>query len=511
MKSKLRKWVWGICVLLVMSVLGATVTYASDVKKINIEGYDLTENAMRIYLNSDSDTAIKEDNLNIILGDSVYTAEKVTPFADTDEGVSYLVLVDVSGSVTDEDVANTREILTKLVEKKGEQDNISIVEIRNEIVKTDFISDKNALLELIQAMERTREDTNLYLAVREALKILTAEENCHQKKCLVIISDGMDDQKNGILFEDVRDAIRRENIPICTLAMPWKQTTAGSEDAPDKVMKSFTENAAGGVHIRYEDGGLDNEAIADAFLEFSHGGVVVEIALEDFVPNGSNVTLSVELQVGEEMIQGDSCQIPSHEISAVITEKLQEESPEQNGTEVEETDVENTHNSSKAVYVIILVAAVAAMAGLGVAILHKRKPLEENSEKEVPEYALEDISATRAGQDEEPETETKSELHKPVMVTLTEVGPVATRILTAECEDTLVIGRRKSAGLVIAEDHQVSGMHCELRMEKGKMYLRDLDSTNGTFLNGILVTVETQVHQEDIIYIGAFEYRISWE
>lgn len=67
-------------------------------------------------------------------------------------------------------------------------------------------------------------------------------------------------------------------------------------------------------------------------------------------------------------------------------------------------------------------------------------------------------------------------------------------------EDKLVIGR-KGADLAI-EDKAVSRSHAEIRRESGAWWIRDLGSTNGTFLNNEKVT-ETELHHLDEIRVGS--------
>ena len=517
MKSKFIKWIGTICVAMMMFSYGGNQVQAADIKQLHIEEYELSENKMRIYMNVDDSVLVGKDNLEIVLGDTTYEAETVTSFSDTKEGVSYLVLVDVSGSVTPNDIVNVREILTELVGMKNDVDNMSIVEIRNEITKTDFVSDKETLLEEIKEIERTSEDTNLYLAIREVLKILNEETACHNKKCLIVISDGKDDQKNGILFEDVRDAIKEEKIPICTLAMPWGGSKA---EEPDKVMKSFTENAAGGIYIRYQDGEFDNAGIAKRFSEFAHGGMVAEISLEGFEPNGSMVTLSVDSSDDNNLIKGDSYEIPSYAISSVIVKEEPADVAEETVMEIE--NEESSVTQYKWIYPVVILVGIVAVALVVIVCVKKKGKKEESTldsgSKEKEESAAssekmfdyEVATPTKDGEEELVAMQNEEEVEK-CYITLTEIGPMATRVLHAEFTDSLVIGRRKSSGLAITDDNQVSGTHCKLWMDAGVMYVVDLDSTNGTILNGVPVTVRQQVRQEDIIMIGAFEYRISWK
>lgn len=74
---------------------------------------------------------------------------------------------------------------------------------------------------------------------------------------------------------------------------------------------------------------------------------------------------------------------------------------------------------------------------------------------------------------------------------------------------TYIIGRE---GHIYVNDPTVSKQHAEIKISKGEVYLRDLGSTNGTFLikNNRLVPFHegyVQVHQP--IVIGNRQYTIQ--
>ena len=51
--------------------------------------------------------------------------------------------------------------------------------------------------------------------------------------------------------------------------------------------------------------------------------------------------------------------------------------------------------------------------------------------------------------------------------------------------DVKVLGRDKGPGIdVVAKVGCVSGVHCQLEMENNKLYVTDLGSTNGTYVDG---------------------------
>ena len=74
-------------------------------------------------------------------------------------------------------------------------------------------------------------------------------------------------------------------------------------------------------------------------------------------------------------------------------------------------------------------------------------------------------------------------------------------------QDELTIGR-SSDNAIRLDDQSASGHHCVILRVGGRYVLRDLDSTNGTLLNGSPAT-EVRLRPKDIIRIGALELMID--
>jgi pSer/pThr/pTyr-binding forkhead associated (FHA) protein len=75
---------------------------------------------------------------------------------------------------------------------------------------------------------------------------------------------------------------------------------------------------------------------------------------------------------------------------------------------------------------------------------------------------------------------------------------------------TLLIGRRESCDVVLRFAN-VSAHHCELTLEQGYWFVRDLNSRNGTKVNGLRVTAKKRVDPGDRLAIAQrnYEFRYS--
>ena len=64
--------------------------------------------------------------------------------------------------------------------------------------------------------------------------------------------------------------------------------------------------------------------------------------------------------------------------------------------------------------------------------------------------------------------------------------------------DRLTVGRAEGNDIVLADDGQVSRVHAVFERLAGTWSIRDVNSRNGTFVNGTRVTGEARVGPADV-------------
>lgn len=70
------------------------------------------------------------------------------------------------------------------------------------------------------------------------------------------------------------------------------------------------------------------------------------------------------------------------------------------------------------------------------------------------------------------------------------------------------VGRKPGLSLTIPRE-TVSGLHAEFFEQDGRLYVRDLNSTNGTFVNGRRVNAETELNPNDVVQFADAPFRIA--
>ncbi|HET9029020.1 MAG TPA: FHA domain-containing protein [Candidatus Aquilonibacter sp.] len=72
----------------------------------------------------------------------------------------------------------------------------------------------------------------------------------------------------------------------------------------------------------------------------------------------------------------------------------------------------------------------------------------------------------------------------------------------------LVLGRDRSSGLVLA-DPEVSRRHARFETQGDTVFVRDLGSSNGTFLNGKRLSAAIELREGDEVDVGTTRLRVE--
>jgi hypothetical protein len=97
------------------------------------------------------------------------------------------------------------------------------------------------------------------------------------------------------------------------------------------------------------------------------------------------------------------------------------------------------------------------------------------------------------------------------------LGPMEGARFCAAAADGQIfrVGRRRADekrgtknDFVLAEGEGISGFHAEVRCDRGRIFLKDLDSTNGTFARGHRLSGETEIENDEIFLLSTTPLRV---
>ena len=88
-------------------------------------------------------------------------------------------------------------------------------------------------------------------------------------------------------------------------------------------------------------------------------------------------------------------------------------------------------------------------------------------------------------------------------------GPTLQRGSTLEVKESTTVGRGPESGVRIDADDFASALHARIDPRPDGVWVVDLGSTNGTFVNGARVTTERLLQPGDVLRVGQTELRLE--
>ena len=88
-------------------------------------------------------------------------------------------------------------------------------------------------------------------------------------------------------------------------------------------------------------------------------------------------------------------------------------------------------------------------------------------------------------------------------------GPGLEHGTSLEVVDSTVVGRSPANGVPIDGDEFASAQHARIHAASDGVWIEDLGSTNGTFVNGAQVTAKRRLQPGDVVRIGETELQLE--
>lgn len=437
-----------------------------------------------------------------------------------ESSVSYLYLIDVSGSIKAASSGKIEDTFNNLIAYLDEEDNAALMFVGNDTSVTKFTSDKDELVKEYNDYQRAAEDTNLYYAIDQALKVLDTNADCHERTCLVVLSDGEDDKLDGITADEVKETIKKVHIPVCVINIFGDKPSEESMEKA-KITGSFARMSPGGVNITYGENDMDSVAAAGIVASVAENYYVAIASLASYKQGNTNTELKVTMTLSDGTTVSDTIQVDGADLP--MAESEPEEKPEA-VSEAEQPEEENTEDTEteENTMLPIIFAAVVVILVIVVICLQKRnkKTKKQLGEKEI-EIEKQKQAAENAAKEPEkviirevqvmvPEKEIKKQYA--MDITMTKVGDPEDEALKLHIDNELTIGRlRNKADVSFSQDTRLSALHCRFICDEQGLFLEDMGSTNGTYLNGVPLKERRHISDGDLILLGSYEWRIGIE
>ena len=387
----------------------------------------------------------------------------------------------------------------------GEKDWAAILTFGEETaLKTDFTQDKSAIAAVVSALKPTDNKTQLYNGILKTLDVAKRQSaDLPLRRVVVVLSDGVDDFPAGATVAEVTERVAQSGVPMFAIGVEGaanKQAIqelggvarlSGGEIIPAKkdALRSGYEIARKRILNGYVAGAALTADIANGSMQ----GLILtvrqnEIAVEDSLDVRLKAVAASQPTLAPAPVE------PTEEPAVPAVAEAPKDSP---------ASALLARLTSPATLIVVgCVLGLGALAAAVFLLLRRRQRLREQEKidelkrKSELDRLITDRSDRISGGgkgDRTTSLDDRGALDKTVplslegsvrrlMLTLTEFNAPSPRRYTVPLQNRITVGRRADQNTVAIDEKTISGAHCVFELDQDMLYLKDLGSTNGTFL-----------------------------
>lgn len=433
------------------------------------------------------------------------TVRNVSRFSDTGEGVCDVFLIDISGSIRNNQMNQVKSAIKTWAANMNPNDKLALITFGDNVnLLLDFSNDITAINAAVDKITNNDKNTRLYGGIMEALKLTDRSDvGLPKRKNIILISDGVNDYSGGVNSNDVYSELKKRLIPVYSMRM--SNSKAGNAEGTS-TLNSVAEYSGGTTYD------MSDKEI-DTVYGWIKSGILnscsVDFAYDDAKPDNQEHTFMIKVNQNGKMSE-DSVKFimkQNDETSGTYQLLSKNQNDTASGAELSDSVDEEAGNKKitqkRLILIIITAALLLLLLGLLLFMLLRNKKNKNNN------YINTSYPNNNYYQG-------NNDIGTTVNMGYNNMsGPCITlRSVHSSYEqsyplsDSISVGRHASNSFVI-NNPAVSGKHALITTTGNSIYVEDMGSVNGTFVNGRPVGYKTEVQNGDIVTFGNEDFYVN--
>lgn len=421
-----------------------------------------------------------------------------------------LILIDNSLSIPKEIRTKTSDFLQRYIENKTGNEKVAIGVFSRDITYlTDYTSDCDALKEAAENI--TYQDQETYIT--DMLYELISREYIANPKDvyrrMIIIADGIDNESLGYTADELNQLIRENTYPIYTIGC---KTSKNNEE----LEKLFALSRLSSADYFLFDSIEDTGTVVNALNEDRQIIKVVVTPPADMMDGSKKAvrinfpgqSVSTEMKMPQQIKPQEVIETPESTEEIIQEESTEEISVEETTVQEEADDHHRASVFRFIVFVVVfwVIVVIAIIAVVMIRHFCKKRQMElrqtqilmTQRELELKEALADGHAMEEAGQ------------QQPIAYLVLTDTHIPGKSFRVPFNRDVVIGRSQTACQIVLDyDKSVSGRHCEIYTMGSKIMIKDLQSSNGTFVNGSRIFTDTELVSGNVITLGRLEMQFD--
>lgn len=493
MRTNIKRGFGVLITLVYLTLIAFPTALAAGEPQILQQRLDLNANKLTLYARHTGGAAVSE----IQIGGKTIEGAAIAADASETPVVTW-ILVDNSMSMPEEIRPKTADLLTTLLGGNARGETYVFCTFSDHLSKKYEGSNFADLKKQIDAIDYYNQEAYLMGAVDEALAAEASRVGTEFVR-IIVISAGGNNVPSGKTIQNLRERLSTSqsaisNIPIYTIGC-----NTGENDALLQQMYSLSSQTFARSWNMNEVGASD----------------IANIMRWEEIPVRVSLTIPDDMRgTAQEILVNFADGTSAHGSVTPVGPTPQPPVP-----------VPDPVPGPSVGLIILIVVLVLALAGAGVAIflilrrgkdtIRPAKPSDfisvGNSNTDIVGSSGEEHTDILGGEDDSDETTPifDSGIDSTSRVLYMTDMDHPERQFNASLREPVTIGRNAKNRIVLDYDKSISGTHCEIYTDNYSFCIRDLNSSNGTYIGNDRVVNTMEISSGSIIRLGRVNFRVE--
>ena len=459
--------------------------------------YRAKDNLLRIFLAPIEDGTLEKDYYRVELDADPVIELPVMSIEDAGkEPVTYYCLVD-NTLQNNEVIEFEKAVLGTICDQMSGEDQMIVAPLSQLQDSGNVLNNKEQLNKQIEALAFQESDEGLYKGIIEGISRIDSNTELNVHKCMIILSNGVDNTKDGQIRPEVKRQILKAKLPVFSVCMIQSEDANNGNGLDEaKILGSFALQSPGGQSYFPFLDSLEADHVAKSIVGDIKKSAVVSVDTSGLRSQKRNWRLFATYKTPDGSLYGDKMRVY----------------------------FESATDENRWVFYLVPVAVLAL--GAVFFYLYRRKKISDGNDGKINEESVGsetnvDNAAFMNDQIMLPgaitpyEGETVSNVPMNTRKLLFTVVGHDHHAYTVEIIEgkRMTLGRNQKSDVVLnPDDRKLSGVHLYIIFVDHVLRVKDAGSKNGTSVNGIPLVEgqEVTIENGQILQVGSYEYRVQF-
>lgn len=430
----------------------------------------------------------------------------VKKILEPEVSVDTYLLIDNSLSIQEKYRDTMKQVAKNIVLAGNDYEQFTIATFDTELhYLAENSASSQSLIECIDQITFQDQETNVFDVLYRLYDKMESDEEDSFKR-IIFMSDGVETKKSGYTREELLGKAGEEAYPVYVLGCAYQS----NETELENMFSISRETNA--VYYYLENMESAEQIVAGIKESFDY--IQVQVVIPEAQQDGAlkGVKLTFDSAEGEKTAsfryEMPFWDIPD-ESESMTNDVLGESDVSEENEEAGKDAAMNVLHSLKSTKILIpsiIGAVIGIIIVAAVIATRKKKGKREGRKYEKTSIKEEHLSTEFLGEDRtEMLDDDATGMADVLTIRLVDVQR-SSQIREYSLDSSLILGRSSDkAQIVFDYEKSISSQHCEIYRMNDHVYIRDLHSSNGTYVDGIRVGDEVELENGSIIKLGRLQ------